>query len=192
MPRFVDHDARRDQLCEIVVDLAARDGFAAVTIRAIAAASESSTSSITHYVSSRDELIALAVHRAIAREQARIDAARQGEGLEALHAIASAAVLGTTERERRLWMAIVTGATHDKVLEGELNRFNAWWDELAADLLDQANLAPEAAARFADMLDVVIAGLITTSFEAPHHWTSERRQQTLDGLFAAISPQDDA
>lgn len=190
MPRFVDHEARRDELCDIVVELASRYGFAAVTIRAIAAASKSSTSSITHYVSSRDELITLAVHREIAREQARIGAARRGEGIEALHAIASAAVLGTTERERRLWMAIVIGSTYDPILERELVAFNAWWDAIAAELLGQARLSPEAAARFADLLDVVVAGLITTAFESPRHWTPERRMRTLDALLAAITPQD--
>jgi len=188
VPRAVDHDTRREELCDIVVDLAARDGFTAVTIRAIAAASGSSTSSITHYVTSRDELIALAVRREISRHQGRIGSARQGDGIQALRTIASAAVLGTTERDQRLWMAIVTGSVHDPVLARELDDFNRWWDEIAAETLGAIGLSPEVAANFADMVDVIVAGLITTTFESPTHWTPERRERTLHTLFDAIAP----
>jgi AcrR family transcriptional regulator len=187
VPRAVDHEARRNELCDIVVDLAAREGFAAVTIRALAAASGSSTSSITHYFASRDELIALAVRREITRQQVRIGEARRGDGFEALRAIASAAVLGTTERERRLWMAIVIGSVHDPVLARELESFNAWWDALAAEIIGGMGLAPGVAAQVADLTDIVVAGVITTAFESPSHWSPERRERSLNALLDAIA-----
>lgn len=53
MPRAVDSDRRRAEICDTVVAIAEADGFGAVTFRSVAARLCGSTSAVTHYVSLR-------------------------------------------------------------------------------------------------------------------------------------------
>lgn len=66
MPRIVDHDARRSELADAVLDIIARLGTAAVTLRAVSDISGWSTGTLNHYAGNRDGLLKIALERAAA------------------------------------------------------------------------------------------------------------------------------
>ncbi|WP_020496232.1 TetR/AcrR family transcriptional regulator [Sciscionella marina] len=61
MPKQVDHGERRSQLAEALWRIAERDGFAAVTVRNIAAEAGVSVGRVQHYFASKDELLLFAL-----------------------------------------------------------------------------------------------------------------------------------
>jgi TetR/AcrR family transcriptional regulator, transcriptional repressor of bet genes len=58
----LDHDARRRRIAEVVVDVIAREGLDAATVRHIAAAVGYSTTVITHYFADKHDLLLSAYH----------------------------------------------------------------------------------------------------------------------------------
>ncbi|UOQ56730.1 TetR/AcrR family transcriptional regulator [Leucobacter allii] len=66
MPKLVDHDARRRELADAVLEVIAKEGTASVTLRAVAAKSGWSTGTLNHYARNRDGLLRIALARAAA------------------------------------------------------------------------------------------------------------------------------
>jgi AcrR family transcriptional regulator len=64
MPKVVDHDSRRKELADAVLDVIAREGTASVTLRAVAAVSGWSTGTLNHYAKNRDGLLRIALEHA--------------------------------------------------------------------------------------------------------------------------------
>lgn len=64
MPKVVDHDSRRIELADAVLDVIARQGTASVTLRAVAEESGWSTGTLNHYAKNRDGLLKIALERA--------------------------------------------------------------------------------------------------------------------------------
>lgn len=57
MPRKVDHEARREDFLKAAGRLIRRDGFAGLTVRAVASEAGYTTGALVHYVDSIDELL---------------------------------------------------------------------------------------------------------------------------------------
>ncbi|MDL9946237.1 TetR family transcriptional regulator [Gordonia sp. ABSL11-1] len=186
MPRQIDHDARRATIDAAVITIAAESGFAAVTIRAVAQRIGSSTSAVTHYVSSREELLGNAVRREVDARLDEADAAiGERTGNPALRALVEWAMFGAAESGRRFWLAAVLGAEHQPVLRAELERFTVWWDARVRALLTQAGVEdPQAAS---DVLNVVIDGLVVSSFYGGSPWVDQRREGLLDTVWRALA-----
>jgi AcrR family transcriptional regulator len=58
----LDHDVRRRRIAEVVVDVIAREGLEAATVRRIAAAVGYSTTVVTHYFADKHDLLLSAYH----------------------------------------------------------------------------------------------------------------------------------
>lgn len=61
VPKIVDHEQRRREIGESVMEVIATDGLDGLTVRKIASASGWSTGVLTHYVRDKEELIQLAI-----------------------------------------------------------------------------------------------------------------------------------
>lgn len=188
MPRQVDHQARRQAICDAVLLAAVREGFGQVTIRRVAAEAGASTSVVTHYVAGREELLRLTVRREVARRQAQLEALLAGVRPEGrLRAVIEWSVLGLDETTHRAWLALVVGAQTEPVLRRELDGFNAWWDTLLARCIRQLG-APSGlpADTLVDAINVVVDGMIMARFEEAEPWPSPRHRRTLDALLRSI------
>ncbi|MGO4255928.1 TetR/AcrR family transcriptional regulator [Marmoricola sp. RAF53] len=64
MPKIVDHDMRRAELADVVLDLIAESGIKAVTTRAVAERAGWSTGVVSHYFGSHHGLLLAALRRA--------------------------------------------------------------------------------------------------------------------------------
>ena len=61
MPKQVDHQQRRSELAEALWRIAERDGFAATTVRHVAAEAGVSVGMVQHYFSTKDEMLLFAL-----------------------------------------------------------------------------------------------------------------------------------
>jgi AcrR family transcriptional regulator len=185
MPRHVNPADRLALIHDAVMAIAVESGFAAVTIRAVAQRIGASTSAVTHYVASRDDLLREAIHQEITRQQATAERAIEGlEGRAALRAFIEWAVVHRDENTQRLWLALVLGAATEPVLRAELDRFNAWWMTQIQRWI--VKIAPPEPERIVDLLNVFVDGLVVTAFDAGQPWPADRRARLLDTLWETI------
>ncbi len=187
MPRAVDRTQRVEAISDAVKSIARTDGFAAVTIRRVADELGASTTVVTHYFSSRADLVGHVVGATVDTRTRELDHFIEGlEGRAAVRAMAEWAVLRPTDEVHRLWLAIVLGAAGDPVLRDELDRFNLGWDGRIERFV-AGFVPPETDPdSLADVLDVVIAGLVVAGVETDALWDVERRRIVLDRLLAPI------
>lgn len=88
MPRLVDHNERRKQICDVLLDIVSEAGIAAATIREVAERSGWSTGVIGHYFHNRQDLLLGGLRRAaeiLAEHNTRV--LNTLEGLAALEQI---------------------------------------------------------------------------------------------------------
>lgn len=185
MPRQVNHEDRRALVEEAAIAIAIESGFAAVTIRAIAERMGASTSAVTHYVGSREELLRNAIRRELDLRREEAEAAIAGlEDAVALRAFIEWAVLGPDEASHRRWLALVLGAASEPLLRIELSLFNMWWSQQIHERI--ARLRPADPVLTEDLINVLVDGLIITSFDMGQPWPAERRLKVLDTVWRAL------
>ncbi|WP_326569688.1 TetR family transcriptional regulator C-terminal domain-containing protein [Amycolatopsis rhabdoformis] len=76
MPKVVDGEQRRAEIADAVLRLAARDGLAAVSLRAVATESGLNIGSVRHYFDGQRDLMRFAMRSTIDRVTARLDLRR--------------------------------------------------------------------------------------------------------------------
>ncbi|MGZ4599968.1 MAG: TetR/AcrR family transcriptional regulator [Oryzihumus sp.] len=116
MPKVVDHEERRAHIADALWRIVLRDGFAAASVRSVAAEGGWSAGSVRHYFSSQGDLIGFAMATLSERVQARVEARAQGavdfDGLVAL--LEEVLPLDAQRRaETEVWMALVAAARTD-------------------------------------------------------------------------------
>lgn len=187
MPRAVDVQDRLRLVQDAVVAIAARDGFGAVTVRRVAAEAGASTSVVTHYVASRDELVRSTIVREVSGRQDLLQAATADKAADAaLRALVRSAVLGTDQQSHRFWLAIVLGSPTDLVLRMELQRFNNWWDDLVQRFISALDRPPQDRATLLDAVAVITDGMIISRFEQDQEWSLHRCERTLDVMLEPL------
>ncbi|MGW4286954.1 TetR/AcrR family transcriptional regulator [Streptomyces sp. NPDC004673] len=185
MPRQVNHSDRLASIEDAVVALAAEAGFDAVTIRAVAKRVGSSTSVVTHYVGSREELLQNAIRGELDRRRAEADATTAGlADAAALRALVEWAVLRPSERTHRFWLALVLGAGSQPMLRAELDRFNEWWGARVHTLATGARLPDPATA--ADLISLFVDGIVVAGFDAGEPWDADRRVRLLAAIWEKL------
>jgi len=185
MPRLVDPEARRATINAAVVDIVGESGFAAVTMRAVADRIGASTSAVTHYVESRDDLLRVAVRGEVDRRISEADeviGARSGA--EGLRALLDWALIGRSQTAHRFWLAAIVAAADQAVVATELARFNEWWSARVRGFL--ADTAVRDVDASADLIGVLVDGLIINGFYGDAPTTSARRAQILDLVWSAL------
>ena len=121
MPRIVDHEQRRQEIADALWRVIRRDGFAAASVRTVAAEAGWSTGAIRHYFTSQSELMAFAMATLLERVQARLTVAGQRvKDLDTLAEMLDEVLPLDAQRrgESEVWLALSTAARTDPVLGG--------------------------------------------------------------------------
>jgi AcrR family transcriptional regulator len=123
MPKVVDHEQRRRECEDALWRVVSRDGASAVSVRSVAAEAGMSPTNLTHYFSTRAELLGAVVRRHVA--SVRAAAGEIGpEGVTVEQAIRMLmAVIPTTPIRRRqseIWLLLVHERQSSDVADGLL------------------------------------------------------------------------
>lgn len=187
MPRSVDPERRRTAVSNAVVEIARSRGFAAVTFRSVADHIGASTSAVTHYVRSRDELLSVAVRREVAQRRSELEAAIGDQaGPDAVRAVVEWCVVGAGGPTQRFWLALHVGAATETVVRAELAAFDASWDELVAGILHRGGMNEEDTRKVVDSLGVLVDGLTLSALLPGRDLPDARRRRVVDDWLAAL------
>lgn len=141
MPKIVDHDQRRAEICDAVLGLIARGGSRTVTTRSVAKATGWSAGTVSHYFDSRDELVLGALRRAAElheQELGRLLADRGLAPMEKLH-LAVRATLPIDERGvalTRVFLDYYADAANCAAVHAEVMRCLVRWRGLIERLVE--------------------------------------------------------
>lgn len=187
MPRQVDHDGRRQRIVQATVEVLAAKGLNGLTIRAVAEQLGGSVTLVTHYYSSREELIGdLAVQLAAGWGD---DVAKLEQGLtdprERLHALLRWALPQGRDELLIERARIELLAARDDFPEA--GRVFAGWDDrmrgLFRDHLREL-VAPKRVEATVDLLRAVITGITLEAYQ--HGWSAQRQRRVLGDALAAL------
>lgn len=183
MPKHVDAAERRAALSDAVLAVLERDGIGAVTIRSVAARLGTSTSGVTHYVATREELLDLALGREVERWCTRLAAAIDGTtGIDRVRQLLTAAVLDSAEAEQRVWVAISAAAVHDAAVASALAPFTDWWDATLEMVVAGCGLRGARRTDAVNALDVIATGLVLSRSTSVQEWPRARAEREIDRL----------
>lgn len=190
MPRQVDHDERRLQIARAALAVIAERGLAGLSIRAVADRLGGSTTLVTHYVPSRERLIAVmlaALEQRWDRELAELEAHHPG-GRDRLRALMHwglpADELGLLEARARL---ALHGDPRDRArARPTLETFDRAWSRRLHDTVADLEPDPRRRAALVELLDTVVHGVTVQAGEGPDAWPPRRQLAVVDNLLAEL------
>ncbi len=146
MPKIVDHAQRKQRIIDESTDIIASDGFDQLTIRGLAQSLDMSTSMITHYFDSKDEILFAALQGVHDRFYQRAEKAiGEHQGIEAIRHRMRASI-PLTKAVRRDWSIMFQfwgRATHEPQFSKFMNREHKKLRQLDLHHLEQARARGE-------------------------------------------------
>ncbi|MGH3152622.1 MAG: TetR/AcrR family transcriptional regulator [Streptosporangiaceae bacterium] len=191
MPARTDHEQRRQQVARLAADLVADGGLAAATHRRIAEAAGCSTTIVSHYFTSKRDLVTATYREVGDRVAARLEAAR---GTQDPLAAILAALLPLDADRTRDWRLLFTflglAATDAELTAEQRARAGAARAQIEAALDDdkQAGRIPADAdtAALARHLLSLVLGLGMQALFDPAEWPPDRMRATIAGAVEQV------
>jgi len=195
VPKVVDHEERRAELCAAVWRLASREGLEAVTVRRVAEEAGWSTGAVVHYFSDKEDLLLSAFQTVADRVSRRLEKLEEqtNEPLELARAWLVEGLPLDSERraEVRVWFALLGLAlTRPALARAQRLTYRAWRGRVA-ELLREAQDAgvvradtdcPAAATALVALVD----GLAIQATFEPRAVSGGRAVQLVDAHLDAL------
>ncbi|NTW38767.1 MAG: TetR/AcrR family transcriptional regulator [Cellulomonadaceae bacterium] len=190
MPRALDLDERRSQITEAAMDLLARGGGKALTLKALAESLGGSTTLITHVFARKEDIYdAVVAHLARTVDDNIPERSAQTAPWDDVRALLEWCVPlapGELDHER-LRFAFLERANHDpaaQVLVDTVdNRIRAELADRLGPLVDEDQLPVHV-----DLLRALTNGAILSVVEQPSAWPGDRLLAVLDRTLAMLTP----
>ncbi|MGI9285997.1 MAG: TetR/AcrR family transcriptional regulator [Pseudomonadales bacterium] len=194
MPKIVDHDARRSEICAIAVSLIARGGMEAATIREIAQESGYSKGVVEHYFENKEELISGALDWINQCYERRVNQATVGlTGVQALRKRMQATV-PTNKVIRDEWKVRLVfwsmAAIQEELRKAQEQRFVRAADAFESDILSALRMGELNTERkpgdLARQLVNAIAGLSVVALHSRSLYTRIFILQEVEAMIAQL------
>jgi AcrR family transcriptional regulator len=123
MPKYADHEERRDELAETVREIILEHGIDRVSVRNVAERAGWSVGAIRYYFPRQEDLLVHALRRTITKAYGRVVSAQHPPPEDPLEhcvriILAIAPVNDETRKDLRIWIAFLDrGMTQDKISE---------------------------------------------------------------------------
>jgi TetR/AcrR family transcriptional regulator, transcriptional repressor of bet genes len=195
MPKIVDHDERRAELCAAVWRLASREGLEAVTVRGVAEEAGWSTGAVVHYFADKEDLLLSAFQTVADRVSRRLEKleARTTEPLELARAwlVEGLPLDGDRRAEVRVWFALLGLAlTRPALARAQRLTYRAWRGRVAELLRDaqdaQAVRADVDCPAAATALVALVDGLAIQATFEPRAVSGARAVELVDAHLDAL------
>ncbi|MDE8653177.1 TetR/AcrR family transcriptional regulator [Novosphingobium album (ex Liu et al. 2023)] len=180
----IDHEKRRHDIATLTIDMIAREGIEAATIRRIATEAGFSTTAITHYFADKQELLEWAFQILAHEGERRFEDARKEEPHDILAALMT--LVPWCPVNIRRWKAYLSfwdQAARDPDLAAMLAQGTGVGFEFLRQLLRtrvRPSLDIEPAA---EMLNAMIQGLALQMLVDPKTWNEAKVRTTLADAF---------
>lgn len=186
MPRKVDHAQQRSRIIDATCRVLAREGLDGLSMREIAAQADCTTGLVTHYFSSKRELVGAALDHVTTVHEQRARA--QLAAYPSDPATALAELLPLDDRrasELRVWLGFYAAAVTDPRLRDQHAQIYANWRAVLTEGLADAGVpAGDRRDQLVDHLVVALNGLVTQALLDAGYWTPDRQRRQLGYLVA--------
>lgn len=147
MPKVVDHAERRKELIEAIWDVIAQDGIDGLTLRRVANSAGCTTGRISHYFSSREELLSSALRMAHKNAAVRMMKIADSN-LDAIQRLILVCYEGLPLDKRRLrewkvWIVFWAAVASSRGLARENTLRYKDWQDLVARMLTECGVSPQ-------------------------------------------------
>jgi len=196
MPKVIDHEQRRSEIIDATWRLIVQHGFAAATMREIAAAAGFANGALKHYFPGKDEIIEGAFQRGLERTRRHIaEEVADKQGIEALQAYVISAMpmdAEAAEAARVLlsfWESGLGSARLRGIYQDHLDQWKASLEALVARC--RADGSIRSATSDADLaveLILMTTGATTMSVISPRLAAPGMLQRQIEGFFARVTP----
>lgn len=181
MPRFVDHDQRRDFVTEVAAALIAESGVEALTVRRVAAAAGFSTTVVSHYFEDKRDLLRSTFRAAAHRASQHFETAARAEGRTVTSCLEALLPLDdTTRRDWQLFIAFWAMAASDEELNLEhRRRLRSARTRIFRVLSEDYGTDRDDLRAAASGLLTTVHGIATQAMFDPDYWTPRRQIEEL-------------
>lgn len=181
MPRFVDHDKRRDDIMRAAAAVLAESGYANFSLRAIATRMGGSSTLVTHYFGTREQLIAALIDWVFedveAEHQEIMRIADSGERLRAVLDYFLPTDAESAEQER-IRIALLPYRDTDPVVADFFARLEEQMRGLLRAGVD--GLVPsQQVDQYVSHLRAWVNGIALSVVEHPELWSPEQQEATM-------------
>jgi AcrR family transcriptional regulator len=193
MPLIVDRDRRRRTIAALATKIIAEDGPDAITVRRVAAAAGYSTKIVSHYFTSKDELLCFVFREAASDAVRRVRSLQRNEDLQ--HCLQLLLPINRKNRLTwRMWIAFWGRAASNDAFAREQIATAAATRRLIKDLLESdrhrrrlpADFDSEAASQ---RLLATIIGLAVQAVLDPTAWTPSKQRRVLAAEIMSMLPR---
>ncbi len=187
MPRVVDHVQRRRDLARAACAVIARAGIDGTTLRDVAAEAGCTTGMVSHYFTSKDELLVAALDAATAAVGERIVARVLADPHDLRAVLAESLPLDDTRRaEWRVWMAFWGSTVGNPALRREDRGAYAVWRSALDAVLAGTGWPGATRIDAAESLMLAVDGIGLHATLDPDGWPPERQLDHLDRAVLAL------
>jgi len=176
----IDAEQRRQEIARITIDLIAREGLAAATIRRIAGEGDWSTASITNYFIDKHELLVWTFEVLSGEGEDRFGEALVTSGKDPLPPLMTMIPwCAANVRRWKAYLAFWDAAVRDPELAGLIARSTRVGTALLGRLVRQVRPGAPDSERLAELLNTNVQGMALQILVDPTHWTEPRIRQSL-------------
>lgn len=182
----IDHEQRRRNIARVAIDLIAREGLAAATIRRIAAEAGFSTAAVTNYFADKEELLLWTYEVLSAEGAVRFEEKLANDVIDALLTLLP--WCPTNVRRWKAYLAFWDEAARNRYLAGLLAQSTREGRSFLEKVLQLRGAATTGIAKVSSTFHALIQGMALQMLLDADAWPSERVREALEeGLEQAIA-----
>jgi TetR/AcrR family transcriptional repressor of bet genes len=176
----VDHDERRRRIAEVTVDVIAREGLEAATIRRIAAELGGPTKIITHYFADKQEMLVWAYRVISERSQHYVSEVVKHDSTDIVGALmAMTAIDGFQTQLWRVYIAFWDRAARDPFFADLQREQIDLALKVIADILRARNGDRPDLESISQRLNALVQGISILALAEKDRWSVERTRRTI-------------
>jgi TetR/AcrR family transcriptional repressor of bet genes len=176
----IDRDERRRRIAEITVDVIAREGLEAATIRRIAAELNGHTKLITHYFADKEQLLLWAYDALAAQWERQIEAVVQRDPADLLGCLYC--MSPTDELQLKLWRVYVAfwdWSARNNVVADLQRKYITLALQRIVEIIRARNGERPDLESISERLNAVVQGLAIQALMDRDKWSPDRIRQRL-------------
>lgn len=189
MPRYVDPEQRKNDILDAASDALGEEGYARFTLRSLARRMGGSSTLVTHYFPTKDELIAALVDRVLTDAEAKREELKTiTDPHDRLHAVIEyfLPLDEPTLKLERVRVALASHQRSEPAVEDFLARMEPGMRELFRVGLTGLVKTKEVEG-LVDVIRAWTSGVVLSAVEHPEIWTRKRQLAALE-LFMGMLP----
>jgi AcrR family transcriptional regulator len=194
MPKIVDHDQRRAELIKHVIAIVSREGLAGATMRSVARAAGFTSGVLSHYFTSKEEMVNFAFSAVAEQIYERIDhrlALVTGARDQLKIVMEELLPLSGRDEESIVTIIFWASAIHDPSLRTQFKRQYSQWRDYLKRILNDAARRGElpSSPPITTLIELLVAitdGLLVSWVMQPERMTRASRQTLIEFVLTAV------